>query len=282
MALATSSNIGSALTLTGNPQNMIIGSLSKLNYGQFILFMALPVISAMLLNFFLLWIYYRNDLEICEKSASSEEDSQFPIYHKKRPHLHLRRLRIGFVALFLACAGFFAGYSMAFSALLGAVLVITLHRKDPRRLLAKLEWSLLMFFASLFVVIGGLKTSGLADYGTRWAMTFMEGERSRQIWIFSLVTLIGSNLFSNVPFVLIASNSLEHLFPKELFWCILAFVSTLAGNLTLFGSVANLIVAEEAGGRCEVRFWDYTKFGFLSTILTVVLGTTILYCLFPA
>lgn len=280
MALATSSNIGSALTLTGNPQNMIIGSLSKLHFGSFMLRMAIPVLAAFLVNLFLLWLYYRARLSVPHHFDFSPAEGADPHLHSRsKPVVRERRLRIGLVAVLIACAGFFAGYSMAFSALAGAVVVITLHRKDPGKLLARLEWSLLLFFAALFVVIGGLKTSGLADLGTNWAMSFIGGTRGEQVGIFSLVTLAGSNLFSNVPFVLIASHAVEHLVPRDLFWCLLAYVSTLAGNLTLFGSVANLIVAESARGRCEMGFLEYAKFGIPSTILTLGAGLTLLYAL---
>lgn len=263
MALATSSNIGSALTLTGNPQNMIIGSISKIEYGRFILLMALPVAIALVINIYLLWLYYRKHLVHPEAAAGNTFEGEIP---------HTRRLRIGVLALGIACYGFFAGYSMAFSALAGAALVITLHRTDPRHILERVEWSLLLFFAALFVVIGGLKTSGLTALGTGWAMGFLTGDPTSQAWTFSAVTLVGSNLFSNVPFVLLASQAVAKLPSPDLFWCLLAYVSTIAGNLTLFGSVANLIVAESARDTCEIGFFAYARFGVVSTLLTLGTG----------
>lgn len=263
MALATSSNIGSALTLTGNPQNMIIGSISKIDYGRFIMLMMLPVAIAIVINIYLLWLYYRKHLTKPDTGPAKTFESEIP---------HTRSLRIGILALGIACYGFFGGHSMAFSALAGAALVITLHRRDPRHILERIEWSLLMFFAALFVVIGGLKTSGLTALGTNWAMSFLKGDQTAQAWAFSGVTLVGSNLFSNVPFVLLASQAVTKLPFPELFWCLLAYVSTIAGNLTLFGSVANLIVAESARDACEIGFINYAKFGVVSTILTLVTG----------
>ncbi len=285
MALATSSNIGSALTLTGNPQNMIIGTVSKFPYAQFIKLMSLPVAAAWLINLALLWWFYRRRLET-PLPESPEQPTE-----KVAPVRKTRKLRIGVTALLVSCAGFFSGWSMAFSALLGAVIVITLHRKDPQHLLKRLEWSLLLFFASLFVVIGGLKTSGLAALGTNWALGFIQGSFipgsfipgsiipgsiAFQSWVFSGVTLVCSNLFSNVPFVLLATHTVEKLVPQSLFWCLLGFVSTIAGNLTLFGSVANLIVAEGSKERCEMRFFEYARFGIPSTLLTLGAGILIL------
>jgi len=267
MALATSSNIGSALTLTGNPQNMIIGSISNINYGRFILLMGLPVALALVTNLYLLWLYYRKQLTRPDAAAGKTFEGEIP---------HTRRLRIGAMALGVACYGFFAGYSMAFSALAGAALVITLHRTDPKHILERIDWSLLMFFAALFVVIGGLKTSGLTALGTNWALSFLTGDVISQAWKFSCVTLIGSNLFSNVPFVLLASQAVFKLHSPDLFWCLLAYVSTIAGNLTLFGSVANLIVAESAGDRCEIGFLNYARFGVVSTLLTLGTGIAVI------
>lgn len=164
---------------------------------------------------------------------------------------------------------------MAFSALTGAIVAITFHREDPRERFKRLEWQLLMFFAALFVVIGGLKVSGLADSGVKWALSYLVGDLNSQAWIFSGVTLIGSNIFSNVPFVLIASQSVPHLPNPEMFWCLLAYVSTVAGNFTLFGSIANLIVAESSRDVCELGFFEYAKFGIPSTLLTLIAGICI-------
>jgi len=94
--------------------------------------------------------------------------------------------------------------------------------------------------------------------------------------MFSGITLVGSNLFSNVPFVLLAGQSVKHLSTPEFYWCLLAFISTVAGNLTLFGSVANLIVAEMSKDSCEMGFSRYAYFGIPSTLLVTVVGTALL------
>ena len=275
IVLATSSNIGSSLTLTGNPQNMIIGSISKLGFIPFMGKMLLPFLVAMGINLGLAWLYYGKKLTL--DSASAEIKAADAAITEADDHpLKTRRLRIGLLGLAVTCIGFITGCSMAFSALAGAVIVITFHRKDPGEIFAKLDWSLLMFFAALFVVIGGLQTSGLAVAIADWSLKLISGSLNQQIWTFSGVTLIGSNLLSNVPFVLLASNSVPSLSSPELFWCLLAFVSTIAGNLTIFGSVANMIVAETAGDKCKISFWEFARFGAVSTILCLISGIIIL------
>ncbi len=275
IVLATSSNIGSSLTLTGNPQNMIIGNISKLGSISFSKQMVLPFLASMGLNLALAWLFYGKKLAL--ESAPPDVIAADKLYTSEDDHpLKTRRLRIGILGLVVTCLGFITGCSMAFSALAGAVIVITFHRKDPGEIFAKLDWSLLLFFASLFVVIGGLQTSGLATAIANWSLELISGSITRQIWIFSGVTLVGSNLLSNVPFVLLASHSVPHLSNPELFWCLLAFVSTIAGNLTIFGSVANMIVAETAGDKCKISFWEFARFGIPSTLICIAVGVLIL------
>ena len=281
VVLATSSNIGSALTLTGNPQNMIVGNLSGLNYLKFIATMALPVLVAALVNSVFAWFYYRNQLRL-EQPADNGKTGSDQADEEPEELIKTRRLRIGLFGLGLTCLGFVTGFSMAFSALGGAVIVITFHRKDPTELLDRVDWGLLMFFASLFVVIGGLQTSGLARVVTKKAMHLISGDLVSQVWIFSGVTLLGSNVLSNVPYVLLASQSVPALGNPELFWCLLAYVSTIAGNMTLFSSVANLIVAETAKDDCNMSFWSFAKFGIPTTLVSVTLGILILLQIFSA
>jgi Na+/H+ antiporter NhaD/arsenite permease-like protein len=275
VVLATSSNIGSALTLTGNPQNMIIGSISKLNFMKFVYVMLLPFFICMVINLALAALYYKKELVLPETSDNAEAYSKLKAESNENQEI-LRSKRIGFFSLTIACIGFVAGYSMAFSALTSAVVVILFHRKDPSNLLSKIDWSLLLFFSALFVVIGGLQTSGLSYLLTSKSLELISGTLSEQIWKFSGITLIGANLLSNVPFVLLAAPSIQAMDNPELFWYVLAFVSTVAGNLTIFGSVANMIVAEGAGDNCKIGFWAFAKFGALSAILCILAGVAIL------
>lgn len=274
IVLVTSANIGSALTLTGNPQNMIVGSLSHFNYLKFIAIMSLPVIVAMLINTLLAWFYYRNQLQL---SLSDDGHArEISSGGSGAEMIKTRSLKIGLFGLALTCLGFVTGCSMAFSALAGAVVVITVHRQDPADLLARVDWSLLLFFTSLFIVIGGLQTSGLAKFLTESPLQLIAGSVSSQVWIFSGITLVGANILSNVPYVLLASQTVPSLGNLELFWSVLAYVSTIAGNMTLFSSVANLIVAESAKDSCNISFWDYARFGIPTTLLSMAAGILIL------
>lgn len=287
MSVTTSSNIGSILTLVGNPQNMIIGTLSKISFSNYMLLMSLTTIVIFLLNYLFLLIYYRkrlcssniNDFIANKKHnelSTYSLESAFIVDQEKIKHKQAR-LRYVFAGIFFTLIGFFSGFSMAFSALAGATFIILFHGKEPQKIFKRIEWSLLLFFASLFVVIGCLKESGIAEYITQKALSLLQGNIIQKTWLFILFTLIGSNLFSNVPYVLLVADTVANLDPPKYFWCLLAFSSTLAGNLTLVGSVANLIVAELAKDRCVIGFKDYAYYGVPTTILFLIIGTIVFY-----
>jgi Na+/H+ antiporter NhaD/arsenite permease-like protein len=97
-----------------------------------------------------------------------------------------------------------------------------------------------------------------------------------QAWNLAWFSAAGSNIFSNVPFVLVAGKWMGNFAQPELMWKVLALATTFAGNLTLLGSVANIIVVESARGHIEVGFWDYARFGIPVTILTTLVGLALL------
>jgi Na+/H+ antiporter NhaD/arsenite permease-like protein len=97
-----------------------------------------------------------------------------------------------------------------------------------------------------------------------------------QAWNFAWFSALGSNIFSNVPFVLVAGKWIGNFTHPELMWQVMALATTFAGNLTILGSVANIIVVESARGHAEVGFWDYAKFGLPVTILTTLVGMAML------
>ena len=95
-------------------------------------------------------------------------------------------------------------------------------------------------------------------------------------WNFAWFSEAGSNVFSNVPFVLVAGKWINNFAQPELMWKVMALTTTFAGNLTIVGSVANIIVVESARGHVELGFWDYARYGIPVTILTTVVGMLIL------
>jgi Na+/H+ antiporter NhaD/arsenite permease-like protein len=183
---------------------------------------------------------------------------------------------IVFVVIF-AC--FFAGLNLAWTALAGAALVMVLARRDTHEVLKLVDWHLLVFFAALFVVVDGLSDTGLPDAIYRGLQPMFGVHATAQAWNLTWFSVAGSNIFSNVPFVLVAGKWIPYFADPALMWKVLAVATTFAGNLTIIGSVANMIVVESAREHLEIGFWDYARFGIPITILTTLAGILVLLVL---
>ncbi len=266
LALATSTNLGGLMAFTGNPQNMIIGNLSGLSYARFFVLM-LPIgLLTLAVNYGLLLLLFGRQLD-----GPGEPPPAGPPATAKP----LLKRSLGVAALVVA--GLFAGGDMAWVALGGATLLLLLARRQEAGVLQRIDWNLLLFFAGLFVVVGGLQASGATAYALRAADRLVAGDGPLAFWSFGAITVLGSNLFANVPYVLVAAEWLDRLANPALMWYTLAFASTVAGNLTLIGAIANLIVVERAKGICEISFMDFLRFGLPSTAANFCLGMGVLW-----
>jgi Na+/H+ antiporter NhaD/arsenite permease-like protein len=266
MALATSANIGSVATLVGNPQNMIIGHMSHIGFLRFSAAL-LPVAAiGLTINYAILSVGFR---KVLRAAAICTEDVP-------KRSLDGKLLVLTFTVLALVFCGFMAGYDLAWTALAGAALVMVLARRDTHETLKLVDWHLLVFFAALFIVVEGLSQTGLPDQIYERLRGVFGHSMAAQAWNLSWFSVAGSNIFSNVPFVLVAGKWIGNFARPELMWKMLALATTFAGNLTILGSVANIIVVESARRHIEVGFWDYAKYGIPITILTTAAGTVLL------
>ncbi len=266
LALAMSANLGSVATLVGNPQNMIIGSLSKLSFTRFSVSLLPVAVAGLAIEYAVLRLGFRRLL-----AAARIETSDAP------PRaLNRKLLAITLAALGLVFAGFVAGYNLAWTALAGGALVMVLARRDTHEVLKLVDWHLLVFFAALFVVVEGLNGTGLPDQIYSRAGGLFGTTETSQAWNLAWFAAAGSNLFSNVPFVLVAGKWISNFANPPLMWKVLALATTFAGNLTILGSVANIIVVESARGHCEVGFWTYARYGIPITLLTTAAGMALL------
>jgi Na+/H+ antiporter NhaD/arsenite permease-like protein len=269
IALATSANIGSVATLVGNPQNMIIGHFSHIPFSQFSRSLAPAAIVGLAINFLILRFGFRSALRA---AVIERELHAIP----KLDHGLFTIVCAVFVAIF-AC--FLAGLNLAWTALAGAALVMVLARRDTHEVLKLVDWHLLVFFAALFVVVDGLSDTGLPDAIYRHLQPVFGSHVTAQTWNLTWFSVAGSNIFSNVPFVLVAGKWIARFVEPVLMWKVLALATTFAGNLTIIGSVANMIVVESAREHLEVGFWDYARFGIPITILTTAAGVIVLLLL---
>ena len=269
LALAMSANLGSVATLVGNPQNMIIGSLSRISFVHFSASLLPVAVAGLAIEYAVLSLGFRRVL----RNARIER-CESPSRPVNRP-----LLTIALAALALVFAGFVAGFNLAWTALAGGALVMVLARRDTHEVLKLVDWHLLVFFAALFVVVEGLNGTGLPSQVYGHLRGTLGGSETSQAWNLAWFSAAGSNVFSNVPFVLVAGKWIPNFANPPLMWKVLALATTLAGNLTILGSVANMIVVESARGHCEVGFWDYARFGIPVTVLTMAAGMGILLLL---
>jgi Na+/H+ antiporter NhaD/arsenite permease-like protein len=179
-------------------------------------------------------------------------------------------------ALAVAVGGFLLGFDLAWTSLLAGALCMAIAGRAPREALQKVDWPLLVFFAGLFVVVGGVNRAGVAEWlYERLAPALGQGP-VRQVLVFSGFSVAASQVVSNVPFVILAGQWIPRLADPRLLWLATALAATLAGNLTVVGSVANIIVLELAGSRGRIGFWRFFRIGAVVTSVTLVAALGIL------
>jgi Na+/H+ antiporter NhaD/arsenite permease-like protein len=264
LALATASNTGSVATLVGNPQNMLCGALGGLVYRQYLLHMAPVAVIGLLVNHLLLTRLFRREL------AAARLEGDAPAAHA---HVMDRRSWFTIAILGVIVAAYLFGADLAWTAVAGFTTLMVALRADPQNFWGRIDWSILLFFGGLFVVVEGLVVSGAAGFALAhfpvWTGDGGIGSTARTAAIF----LIGSNVVSNVPFILVVKGEIARMPDPRLGWELLAMASTFAGNLTLLGSVANIIVAErgrEVGG---LGFGPYLRVGVPLALATTAIGT---------
>lgn len=269
VALATSANIGSVATLVGNPQNMIIGHFSHISFPEFSRSLLPAAAVGLAINFFILRFGFRKILRV-----TAIDRADYPA-----PKLESGLFALVCVVLVSIFGGFLAGLNLAWTAMAGAALVMVLARRDTHGVLKLVDWHLLLFFAALFIVVDGLSDTGLPAAIYSRLQPIFGSSAPAQAWNLTWFSVVGSNVFSNVPFVLVAGNWIARFAEPALMWKVLALSTTFGGNLTIVGSVANMIVVESARDHIQVGFWDYARFGIPITVLTTAAGVTVLLVL---
>lgn len=265
IAIAMAANIGSVATIIGNPQNMIIGSLSGISYLAFAGALALPAVAGLVIAYLFLIMLFRRELH--ERVAGSGNG-----HRRVRVHRWLA-LKNSSITLLLFAA-LLMGAPIATSASAAAALILFTRRVKPAKLFAMIDWELLVMFTGLFVVVGGLENAGL----DAWVHARL-AEKPQFLtdhW-FAGASVVLSNIVSNVPAVLVLKPVVLAFPDQQHAWLLLALTSTLAGNLTIPGSVANLIVVETARRRgIHVGAGSYLRAGVAVTLVTIVVGMILL------
>ncbi len=258
LAVAMASNVGSVATITGNPQNMMIGSLSGIPYLTFSAALAPVAAIGLAITFAVIVLMFPGEFR-----------------DRQRVEMAELRVRVNRVLLWKAVAVsagmivfFFAGWPIAKVAVVAGALLLITRRVKPEKVYHEIDWSLLAMFAGLFIVVAGVEKTSLERELFAYASQF----GLDRVSVLTAFSALLSNVVSNVPAVLVFRPVVARLADPTLGWLTLAMSSTLAGNLTVLGSVANLIVVQRARRDVRISFWDYCRVGIPLTLMTLAAG----------
>jgi Na+/H+ antiporter NhaD/arsenite permease-like protein len=259
LGVAMASNCGSIATITGNPQNIVVGSLSHIPYASFAAALSPVAIVGLLLTIALIALFHPQEFRRRERLEAVRERTA------RHAPLMIKSLVVTLALVIL----FFTGAAPAKLAILaGAVLLLTRIVKSSK-VYFEIDWPLLVMFAGLFVVVAGFEKALLSPS----AIAAVGRLHLEQIPALTAVTAVLSNIVSNVPAVLVLRPFVHALHDQKSAWLTVAMASTLAGNFTVMGSVANLIVVQKAAAKgVGIGFWDYFRVGAPLTMLTLVFG----------
>ncbi len=263
-----SSNIGSAMTITGNPQNMLIGISSGISYARFLWLLApVSIIGMFIIIPIIRWLYKKDFQEKIKVDCPPRTFG-----------FKLRKMRWSIPVFASVVVLFFIGKPLGLSipviALAGASVILLVGRIKPSNVIKKVDWVLLLFFAGLFVVVHGFEKSGAL---TPMLDFFKLTNDAPGLAAVHGISLVASQIVSNVPFTVAFLPFLQQA-NNEMLWIALASASTLAGNATIIGAVANIIVIESAAKHgIKIRFFEFLKPGIIVTVVTLILSFGILY-----
>jgi Na+/H+ antiporter NhaD/arsenite permease-like protein len=267
IAVATSANIGSAMSVTGNPQNAVIGVSAHFSFLGFLGHLAPVSVVGMLINVMVLSVFFRKEL----------------LNHPLKQQVKAAPVKVERTLLVKCCFAaalvivlWILGYSFPLVAISVGAFILIIGRVKSQNIYRRLDWELLLFFASLFVVIKGFEASGAIEHVIGFFQSGLQGSMISQLFAVSGVMLVLSNLVSNLPAVILFRSVVSSFPNTHYIWLAVASTSTLAGNATPFSSVANLIVLQQAGKKVKITFWEFARVGLIITLLTTLAAIAIL------
>jgi Na+/H+ antiporter NhaD/arsenite permease-like protein len=267
IAVATSANIGSVMSVTGNPQNAVIGVSAHFSFLGFLAHLAPVSIVGMIINVAVLSLFFRGEL----------------LGHPLKRQMQAVPVKVEQTLLVKCCIAaalvivlWILGYSFPLVAISVGAFILIIGRVKSQNIYRRLDWELLLFFASLFVVIKGFEASGAIEHVIGFFQTGLRGSMVPQLFAVSGVMLVLSNLVSNLPAVILFRSVVPSFPNTHYIWLAVASTSTLAGNATPFSSVANLIVLQQAGKKVKITFWEFARVGLIVTLITTLAAIAIL------
>lgn len=281
LALAFGITVGSVMTPIGNPQNLLIavGSGMQLPFVSFLLYLSLPTVANLFVTYIILKLYFKNELRKTLEYAKIE-DEKIVIQESDGSYYNSRQARIAIYVTIATLVGFVisealhalkvADFGLSVVAMLGAVSLYALS-DDRAQILKRVDYSVLVFFAAMFIVTSAMWQSGAISIITGWLPNPSPADKTHSLGVITLASLSMSQVLSNVPFVAIynfvMTNSgfgSSHV-PQ---WLMLAAASTIAGNLTILGAASNIIIIEAAESK-GVRAFSFFEFAKIGSVITV-------------
>ncbi|MGH9706878.1 MAG: SLC13 family permease [Candidatus Acidiferrales bacterium] len=275
IAVATSANVGSVMSVTGNPQNAVVGISAHFSFLGFLKHLAPVALVGLAITAAVLTLFFRR--EIWHHPITARVPEIRAVIHRT---LLIKCGLAGALVIVL----WILGYSFPLVAISVGAFILVIGRVKAHNVYQQINWELLLFFAALFVVIRGFEASGAVTYVIAYFQPGLHGGFLSQLFTVSGVMLLLSNLVSNLPAVLLM-RPLVNSFPNSHFiWLAIASTATLAGNASPLSSVANLIVLQQASKKVRIGFWQFARVGTCITILTTLVAIAILaaeHRLFP-
>jgi len=267
LGLAAASNIGSAATIIGNPQNMLIGQVGQLHFGRFLLWCGPPALLALGGSYGILCRAYQGRFALPSAPQTMASTPGWPAFDRWQSAK-------GLIAMLVLVSLFFTPIPRELSAITVAGILLCSRKMHSRQIMELVDWHLLTLFCSLFIVVHGITTRNIPGL-------IMDTLASHGLTITNLFALTGistivSNLVSNVPAAMFLVRFLDPGAPEQ--WYVLALSSTFAGNLVIIGSIANLIVIEQARKfQIEISFREHARVGIPITLFSLLVLVLLLY-----
>jgi Na+/H+ antiporter NhaD/arsenite permease-like protein len=255
IALAVSSNIGAAATLIGNPQDMMIGQVARLNFGDYILWCGVPVLLAMTAAYGIIWFLSRKTIALNLPGQPEPSQASYPFNR-----LHTIK---GLIILALVIGLFFTSLPKEIIALAAAAIHLASTKFHTDDLLALVDWPILVLFMGLFVVTGAFQATGDGEQAVRWLA--QSGFNLDSPANLALATAALSNLIGNSAAVMLLLQVVNLAHPATAY--ILALANSFGGSLIILGSVANIIVVQQARALgIKISFREFARLGVPVTL----------------
>ncbi|MSO55267.1 MAG: anion transporter [Rhodospirillales bacterium] len=271
IGLAGAANAGSAATVIGNPQNILIGQVGGLDFWTFLAVCSVPALVSLVIVFVVVRVVWRSALA---------RPAVPPPYDIVRPTVDRWQMIKGVLATLLLVAMFAPPVPREIGAIVIAAALLASRTLASRDMIGSVDWHLLLLFACLFTVTGAFAATGFAGDGLAWIQT--QGVRLDSLAVLFPLVLVASNTIGNVPAVVLITA----VWPEasEGAYYALALLTTLAGNLLLLGSMANLIVAERAAAAgVRLGFADFARAGIPMGLASMAVAAVwlVLWCSIP-